>query len=209
MKKLLFAVSALAALSLLAPSTGLAQDVPPEWVAGKNLMSLYSDTAGTSNSLTMTPFTTGSVYLVVHDPYNYEFAGGGQDVTSIGGVEFAVYTTGSITILSLAWPVTVVDVGTAPSHVAGFGTPVTVSNNSALLCTINFFLGGDSGAFQLGPSSPSSVTTWEAMAVLDMADEGICELLPPYLNFDYNVLGVNLEVATESTTIDAVKALYR
>jgi len=61
MKKLLFAVSALAALSLLAPSTGFAQ--------ATNTLGIYLDEAGTLNSGPVTPFTATDIYLVLQkDP---------------------------------------------------------------------------------------------------------------------------------------------
>jgi hypothetical protein len=63
MKKLLFAVSALAALSLLAPSTGLAQ--------AQNVLGLYADEAATTNNIEgATPFSQHNIYMVIENPYN-------------------------------------------------------------------------------------------------------------------------------------------
>ena len=200
MKKLLFAVSALAALSLLAPSTGLAQ--------ATNIMSIYADEAASANSVDSAPFSTIDVYLVITNPYNHDEA---RPIDAIAGVEFAVPTPTNATILGFNWPVDVVDVGTGINHIVGFGQNVAVSGGMATLCSIQFIYTSATSApayFTLAPATPASAEGF--MAVLDAGDEGnIIEVLPPYENFDFNVFAVNDAVATESSTMDAVKALYR
>lgn len=200
MKKLLFAVSALAALSLLAPSTGLAQ--------ATNHMSLFADEAGTLNSATMTAFTTIDLYLVIMNPYNVDLE---QPIGFLGGVEFAIPAPTNALILSFAWPVDVTDVGTGTSHIVGFGQPLQVFDGMATVCTIQVLYNSptsDPGYLTLAPAEPASNPGF--MAVLDNADEGnIISVLPPWDNFDYNVFAINDEVATEPATMDGIKALYR
>ena len=200
MKKLLFAVSALAALSLLAPSTGLAQ--------ATNVLSLYADEAATMNNIDgMAPFSQADIYLVVTNPFN---DARGTAIDFLGGVEFAVLPTNAL-VLSITWPVDVTDVGTGNNHIVGFGQPLAVTDGMATVCTINFLYQSatsEPGQFMLAPTVPASIEG--AMAVLDSGWLGdIVAQMPPYESFDYMVFGINQMVATDAVTIDAVKALYR
>jgi len=200
MKKLLIAVSALAALSLLAPSTGFAE--------ATNILSLYADEAGTENTLTMSPYSQVDIYLVVTNPYNTIRD---SAIEFLGGVEFAVPAPTNAIVLSWTWPVDVTDVGTGDSHIVGFGQSLPVVDGSAVVCTLNILYNSassDPGYFTLAPSDPASNPGF--MACLDWANEGdIISLTPPFESFDYHVLAINDVVATERATMDAVKALYR
>lgn len=206
MKKLLFAVSALAALSLLAPSTGF---------AATNHMSLFADTHGTMNEVAgAAPYSQMPVYLIVMDPYNDDPFNPDVDpgpVAFLGGVEFAIPAPTNAVILSYAWPVDVTDVGTGENHIVGFGAPVAVNDGIAVVATLTVLYSsatGDPAFFTLAPADPVSIEGY--MACLDSGDEGkIIGLLPRYDSFDYHVFSINGSVATEPTTMDGVKALYR
>ena len=199
MKKMLFAVSALAALSLLAPSTGLAQT--------NNIMGIYADQAGSVNSINpQAPFSPVDLYVVLHNPYNDVTE---SAISAINGVEFGL-TLDNVLILSVGFPVNATDVGGSPTNiVAGFATPTTVSGSSVVLATINCLVqSAAAGYIGMTPATPASAPGF--MATLDAAVPGqIIPVLPPWESFDYNVFAFNEEVATEAMTMDNVKALYR
>jgi hypothetical protein len=199
MKKMLFAVSALAALSLLAPSTGLAQT--------HNIMGIYADEAGTVNSINPQPaFTPVDLYVVLHNPYNEVTD---APITAVNGVEFGL-TLDNVLSLSTSFPVNATDVGGSPTNiVAGFATPATVSGGSVVLATINCLVqSAAAGYIGMTPATPSSAPGF--MATLDAAVAGqIIPVLPPWESFDYNVFAFNETVASEPMTMGNVKALYR
>jgi hypothetical protein len=118
MKKLLFVVSALAAFSLLAPSSGFAQ-----W---ENKIGIYTtavapESGGTS--MTLAASTPTNIYFVLTNPMN-----GGQEVQSVEAFEFKVAYNPSATFFKLAesFPVDALNVGTAPEYVVGYASPVAV-----------------------------------------------------------------------------------
>jgi hypothetical protein len=199
MKKLLFAVSALAALSLLAPSSGLAQ---PYY----NQIGLYTDveatmpgveTAGVGDMVT--------AYVIVTNPYNIDTM---TPLPALGGVEFNLAAPAGVTVLSLTWPVDVINVGNNTDVIAGFGQPLSVDNGMAVLCTYTFFvMSTDPQEFFLGPFSVPSIP--DVMVLLD-STEDIHAAYPSSGAWDAPVFGINtVPTATEPTTLDNVKALYR
>jgi hypothetical protein len=199
MKKMLFAVSALAALSLLAPSTGLAQST--------NILGIYADEAGTANSINpQAPFSPVDLYVVCHNPYNPVTE---LPITAINGIEFGL-TLDNILSLGTTFPVNATDIGGSPTNiVAGFATPTTVIDGTVVLATINCLVqSAGPGYIGMTPATPSSAPGF--MATLDAAVSGqIIPLLPPYESFDYHVFAFNEEVATEPASLGSLKALYR
>ena len=206
MKKLLFAVSALAALSLLAPSTGLAQF--------NNHLGLYADEAATSVNLTeVAAFSTVPVYVVVTNPYNTNLD---QPVSGIKAVEFQVVPPANVTVLGITFTNTAVNVGTSINVIAGFGTPVDVSGGMAVVATYSILYMDAAGTapapFHLAPAEPASIS--DMLAIQDAADELLYGLYPSSSTYDNPVFGINtigddVVVATDEVTFDSVKALYR
>jgi len=200
MKKLLFAVSALAALSLIAPSTGFAQ--------ATNTLGIYVDEAGTLNSGDVTNFVPVDIYMVLHGP----MTPGMTAVNNIGGVEFKITAVGA-TVLTFTYPVNVVDISDAlGNHAAGFGEALPVGANGAtVVCTLNVLPTNATGAavFTLAPNDLASIPGAMAYLDWDVTSDNIYACLPPYESFDYDVCVLNGTVATEETTMDGIKALYR
>ena len=199
MKKLLFAVSALAALSLLAPTTGFAE---------VNYMGLYFDQAGTVNEGSMAASSPTDVYLVMHNPWSLNF---NAPVQNIGGVEFKLIPSAGILVLNTSYPVDVVDIGDNGNHAAGFGSALPVDASGAtVVATFNVMaLNTDPQYFNLAPNDIASIAG--KMTYLDWDDTGdsIIGMIAPWDNFDYHVLAVNGVVPNEETTLDGIKALYR
>lgn len=201
MKKLLFAVSALAALSLLVPSTGMAQY--------SNQLGLYTDQAGTTTGTDGTaPFTNVTAYVVLFNPYNTNLE---QPITGVKGAEWALTPGAGVVVLSLDFPVSTINVGTTTDVIAGFATPVDASSGTVTVGTYTFLYTSatsDPVEFHVAPFSSASLPGH--MAVLDFADEQVYPLHPSSGDYELPVFGINLSpVAVEPTTMDAVKALYR
>ncbi len=201
MKKLLFAVSALAALSLLAPSTGLAQ--------ATNILSFYADEAATQNNMTgVASSTPVNIYLVVQNPTNPNLDDAA--VSFVQGVEFGYSLSGGFA-LGIAFAVQNTDVGGAPgNHIVGFAQPFAVTDGTATLATLTVLYTSDAtpAFISLNPATPASVPGY--MAVIDFSDIGHpVPCLPPFENFDYNVFAINDVVAVEDSSLDQVKAMYR
>jgi hypothetical protein len=201
MKKLLFAVSALAALSLLAPSSGLAQ---PYY----NQLGLYLDEAGTitgaQDAVANQQFL---VHVIISNPRNLET---GTDLTSIKAVEWGVVPPSNVFILALNFPSEVLNVGTMTNAIVGYGlNPVPVTSGIAVLATYQILFLGVAETFYLTPTTPASIPG--LMAIVDVTDT-LIGVYPASGSFDNPVFGINNganPVATDMKTMDAVKALYR
>ena len=199
MKKLLFAVTALAALSLLAPSTGFAQ-------GAHNQLGVYTDDAMTATNLNAALYSQPVVYFVVSNPYSAAMA----PIPSITGVEFKiVFDESLLTQMSLEWTSdSVIDIGTAGSHIAGFGSPLPVVDSTLTVCAVTFLImSGDPNYIHLAPADPASIA--DVMVLLD-GDEVLSPLWPSSGNFADPVFAFNgTAVATTSVELDHIKALYR
>lgn len=202
MKKLLFAVSALAALSLLAPSAGFAQY--------DNHMGIY--TAEMEVNQETTNLVTNTVYFVITNPYNVEE---GHDVEWIHGYEGSVVIDGSALVLDVRWPVQAINVGSNTNHVVGFGsTDVHVVDGAATVAEMDIIY-MDAGlgpvTITLGPADPTSVPGM--MAFLDgdgTVNGGLVSMMTSSGDWANPVFGFNAAVvATDNSSFDNIKAMYR
>ena len=202
MKKLLFAVTALAALSLLAPSTGFA-------AGALNQLGFYTDVDMTDVNMSAGLYTSQDVYLVLSNPYNHDLD---SAVTAINGVEFTiVYDSAQLNATPFVFATPAVNVGSGNIYIAGFGTPLPVGEGGYVsLGTASFFvLTTDPAFIYLAPSEP--VTNPGNMAYLDFNQETVGTNMYPssgdYANpvFSFNG-GV---VATENASMDQIKAMFR
>ncbi len=203
MKKLLFAVSALAALSLLAPSAGFAQ--------AYNQMGIYLDEEATTVNTTL---ETGllDVYLVATMPYSHT---ADAPVTVIKGFECAIIIAGTATYLDAAntYPVPGLNVGNDRNMHYGFSAGAAVSGTSMVLCELHI-LKASAGTltFHVAPADPASVDGMMAIIDFTTAPQTLVGMNPASGSFDDPVFAVNVDpgiVATEATTFDNIKAMYR
>ncbi len=207
MKKLLFAVTALAALSLLAPSTGFAD-------GANNQVGCYTDADMTSPNAVSDPFTNTLVYVVVSNPYNHVDSPN-HDIIAISGIEFRFITSGinhMVTATEWAQP-NVLDVGSdATGHVAGFADPFIVGEGGYVhVCTKTIFT-MEAGVVMVHLGSSESISDPGHMVVLDSAyDPGhIIRCYPSSGDYADPVFSINGDiVATENTSFDGIKAMYR
>lgn len=140
MKKLLFAVSALAALSLLAPSTGFAQHES----SANNQLGLFLNSDGTGGTGTAEIGVPVSVYLVFINPTDVENAE--EPYLTIGAFECMLnFTGGTLFKLADTLPPTSVNVGDNGDinqgyleYIVGLGTPMSVVAGSATLISFQF-----------------------------------------------------------------------
>jgi len=202
MKKMLFAVTALAALSLLAPTTGFAQ-------GAHNQMGVYLDAEMSATNVTAAAFDIVNVHLIVTNPYNEAL---NRPIESISGIEVRFIMPAGLAIDSATiWSAEASDFGNAPDgHIVGFGQPIPTVNGVAHIATKSIIVmnitpfGVTLGPHTSIPSIPG------AMAILDFDGEHIQELYPASNDYAEPVFGFNQTVvATESTSFDKLKALYR
>lgn len=208
MKKLLFVASALAAISVLAPSTGFAQ-----W---ENRIGIYTDPdpyAGGANArIDLAPNTPTFIYFVLDNPMH-----DGSPVANVEAFEFTVGTTpsdGTFFKLSESFNGQALNVSTPPEYAVGFSSPVPVSNNKLLLMTwqVMVLTGADYFLFITPISAPSIPG---AIAYQD-ADGGagnlLVEMTPSngaFTNSVFSVNGENDPVAEETESWGSVKSLFR
>ncbi len=139
MKKLLFAVSALAALALLAPSTGFAQHE----LSSNNQVGLFLNADGTGASATIEIGVPVNVYLVLINPTDVEDAE--TPYPDINAFECMLHFTGPIPFkLADTMPVGV-NVGDASNinqgfleYIVGFGASELVVNGSVTMISFQF-----------------------------------------------------------------------
>lgn len=203
MKKLLIAVLALAALSLLAPSSGFAQD---DFV---NRMGIYVVDNGIYVPTTdvAAPYTTVSAYLVLVNPEQ-----DGTPIEGVGGFECTV--SGEGTYIVTAWNFSnpqALNVATAPSFSVGFGSPSAVTDGFCELIQMDVLystLDGSPVYLFLNPFEPASIEGY--MAIINSGSEDLVAISPSSGDFAEAVFAINGEVvATEDSTLDMIKTMYR
>lgn len=212
MKKLLFAMSALAAISLLAPSAGFAQF--------QNRVGIYADeiaSAAHANPATNVPT---NVYMLLFNP-----VGNSGPVTSIEAFECIVSvtpTTGIFKLSETVMPgVQVINLGDTSSlanmeYIVGSATPKAVVNNVCVLVQFQMLITVSpppTFRFFVKPTSVPSIPgqmAWQAGGgppLYVMTPSNTAE------SFDEAVFGFHLPpgepVATEDSNWGNVKALFR
>ncbi|MBK7769340.1 MAG: hypothetical protein IPI48_02070 [bacterium] len=213
MKKLLFAVCALAAISMLAPSGGFAQF--------ENRIGLYTtETASFAHLNTQAPFAPFNMYLLAINPLNSD----GSPATFVDGFECRLSVTGPAYFsLSQTLPPNSLDVDGDPRGFAvGMAAPAAVTNGSVVLMTWNVMLQAaidDTGCPDncvnhwkvfLGPATAPSVPG--GFMALNVPNSPVL-LVPQSPSSGANDVPVftigETGVATETSAFGAVKALFR
>jgi len=220
MKKLLFAVSALAALSLLAPSTGFAQ-------VTENVIGIYTNETGDlTDQETAVNFTgTGqfTAYLVLNNPVNQAWMGSNpptvRPMDSVSGFECNIATPTDAQFFTLAadLPGGGLNVGQEPGDwIVGFSTPAPVTEDKSVVLITFTFMTLDTVAktIFLGPTIQPSFPGEDVMAIVDgsLVDDNLQRAYPITGDFDLPVFGINTDPPTtpiESESWGGVKALFR
>ena len=214
MKKLLFAVCALAAISLLAPNAGFAQDPDPNvW---DNRIGVYTSADAASASLaSMAPFSQFDIYMVLSNPRRSD----GSAATVVNGFECTVSFTGpSYFILSTTLAgAGGLDIDSAPNgYAVGWADPgLPVVNGLVHLLTWQIMLQGaanSSTPFQIfmGPATAPSVPGGYMAINVPDSETLLRPCLPSSGDFAEAVYAIGLTpVAVENSSFGAVKALFR
>lgn len=212
MKKLLFAVCAFAAISLLTPSAGFAQ-----W---ENRIGIYTSAdAAAANLLTVVPGDPVSLYFVVSNPRLPDGSGPMPSVNAFG-LKVSVVPFNSI-FFEAVKPAGAIDVGAGSlgggvyDFNMGWPTPLPVVNGMVMVMEwivtpLNTTLRG----FYLSPPNTQDPTIPGLMAVnYQDANETPfltgCTASSSAFNVPVFILGGANPIATESASFGGVKALFR
>jgi len=185
---------------LLMPFTA----VQAEW-AEDNLMGLFfSDTEFTSlNTMFETEPVPFESYIVAINP----------EVSSISGYEVSINIPDpAVFLLSVSGPNGWTNFGDSVNHLAGFGTPVPVTSNTAVLSTIRLlYAGHDEIYISFGAATPPSIPDHDGPVIANGANPDI--LIPCMTTYFGTPSGfvavLNPQVAVETTSLSRVKSLFR
>lgn len=201
MKKLAFALSALAALTLLAPTSGIAQDPP------FGTMGIYFDTDATVYEMTSAAYAQVPAYVCVVD----------HGFDNLFGYEFGYTIDGNHTVISVAMQGSgPIDVGgVAGNHIVGLAAPM-VADPVTVVCILTVFVLDDQPiTFTLTGAEPNSVVGSVTPAVL-LAGDAIKRCGTSGWDADAGmpticaaINGTDPVIAVDQTSLDAVKSLYR
>lgn len=215
MRKLLFTMSALAALLMIAPSDGYAQFVY------QSMVGLYSDEADLT--VVSADFVAGpaTLYLVLSMPYFNADSGEGESgtvpVPAVGGYECRVGLPGTYFLTTAAWPTQALNIAALPDMVVGYASPVAVVDEQVTLATLTMF--GDGSAdvelfltpiTALEPEFPGEMSC-VGYVTTDPVNIQAFKMFPTSNAHDAPVFVINGSdpVATEGASWGNVKALYR
>ncbi|PID78761.1 hypothetical protein CSA17_06085 [bacterium DOLJORAL78_65_58] len=207
MKKLIFAMAALAALSLLAPAAGFAQlDL-----TARNQIGIYTDADCTSASVDLTSVGMLDAYIVVTNPYSNERD---EPVSALTGYELGLTIPGDnagfLQILSMNIAVPGLNIGNSTNHLVGFGSPALVVDNKLHVSTLSLFYSGSGQdvAIHMTTATPASIEG--VMCLLEAVTEDLIPVYPSSGSFENPVFAINASVtATDVTSFDNIKAMYR
>lgn len=215
MKKLLFAVSALAALALLAPSTGFAQN-PHQY---DNQVGLFMNADGTGETGTNVIGSGVFVYMVLLNPVDDQNAS--TPYPDINAFECSLFfdpvPNNNLFLLQTALPEGSVDIGPSKDINSGRldfivgisdGQEVPVVDGSVTLATFNF-MNLSAGTFDvsMGPSPapgiPDQMVYQSETGQLRIMYQASGEAGGPVFQFNGSA------VAVENESFGSVKALFR
>lgn len=213
MKKLLFAVCALAAISLLAPDAGYAQ-----W---ENRIGIYTtDTAGAANLATTPIGVPTSLYFVVSNPLYPDNSG---PLPAVDAFEFkvSIVPDSGFFVLAQNKPAGTVDVGAGAvggtfDYNAGWPAELPVVGGMVKIMDWSMmFLSAGPYRFYMGPPNTASVAGSMAVNYTDTSENAyLVACLPSSGATDKPVfvMGGDFDpdpVGVEASTFGNVKALFR
>lgn len=204
MKSLLLFVMVFVSASWLIPATGFAQF--------QNELGIYTEEMAVNEDAA--PMSVHMVYLVITNPYN-DFDN--TDILKIHGYECGITVDGPGEILTLDYPVWGLNIGELDNQFVAYGhEDIRVYDGAAVLSFMEVMYTGDGTealTLTLVPAVPASIAG--KMSYLDGHQNHEAELMPmTSVSGDWStpVFGFNAEpqvVATESTSFDQLKAMFR
>jgi len=205
MKKMLLAVSALAALTLLAPNTGIAQ-----LTNDQNQIGIYltedanGDPANVNYNGAPGQFTA---YIVLTNPYNYNTS---SPIVTVGGFEFKLIMPASVFLLGGVLPPESTNFASPPNYFVGTSADVVNNRVTLLTLTLGAFAGAPDYIYLAPvddiPSVPGTIS------ITDKPDGfSISQAFPASGDFANAVFGLFVDdvTPTENATWGDVQSLYR
>ncbi len=180
--------------------------------ADDNRLGLFYDSAASVSEIEVSPNSTHSLYLILLDPVNESFDGGGsRDVEFVSGFECAIEPPSGDMLLTVTFPIPAINLGGTDSIVAGYATAVPVSSQrAATLATFSVLTMGNSPVgYKLVPTSPASISN--TMAYVDFEDTGdnLVSMAPASGSHDLPVFTFGDYTFEQNAKWGAVKSLYR
>lgn len=204
MRKMLFALAALAALALLTPDTGVAQ-------GAANQIGIYTtDSPDFSNITDADTRINGAgshtAYVLLSNPHNDNTA---TDITAVGGFEFRI-EWGGLFVTPTVHP-SATNFQTPPDFYCGANVPVSGGVATLITLTIGSFSEDPVDFFITPVSDPTTQTIPGAIAITDFDDNySISQAFPSSGDFANAVFGFNTSVVpNEDRSWGDVKNLYR
>ncbi len=191
---------ALSLLLLLLPFTV----VQAQWDGDNRLGLFFSDSEFTAdNTMLETPAAPFDSYIVAINP----------QVWSISGYEVSIIIPDpAVFVLLVSGPSGWTNFGSNVNHLAGFGVPVPVVDNAAVLSTMRLLYGGsDEIHIDFGAATPHSIPEHEGPVMADGANPD--NLVPCFTTIYGTPSGLvailNPHVAVEASSLTKVKALFQ
>jgi len=189
-------------LLMLSLTLSLAHAQPDE----ENLMGLFfSDTefSDATNNLDTTP-APFNCYIVVLNPL----------VESIAGYEVGIAISDpTVFVLAVSGDFGWTNFGDALNHLVGFGTPVPVVDNAAVVCTMQWLYAGTAEIYvEFGHATPPSIPGWEGMVIANGVNpDDLIPCITPWGEVNGIVATLNgvCGPAVEKASLSGVKALFR
>lgn len=195
---------ALIAAVLVLPAAAAAYD--------PNLLGLFYDTSASVDELSIDPYSQHDLYLVLLNPVNDGFGGGGQrDVKFVSGFECGIVPPPGDLLLGVDFPLPAINVGSADNLLVGFGGALPVGRSrAATLATVHVLSTGNNRAgYRLNLASPASLDG--SMAYLDAEDtvDKLVGMMPVSGAFDRPVFWFGNWHVKEQALWGEVKSLFR
>lgn len=177
-----------------------------------NLLGLFYDQDATVNEVVIDANTQQTLYLVLLDPVNDEYDGGGsRNVAYVGGFECGVAPSGGDILLSVDFPLSAVNVGSSANLIVGYASALPVGGaRAATLATLHVFsFGNNRAGYRLSPASPASLSGTMAYVDAEEAAENLVAMAPVSGAFERPVFWFGDWHTSESAGWGEIKSLFR
>ncbi len=177
-----------------------------------NVLGLYYDADASIHEVEVAPNSTHSLYLVLLNPVNEDFDGGGiRDVEYVSGFECAIEHPSGDMLLGMTFPTQGLNLGTPENIVAGFATAVPVSSQrAAMLATLTVLtMGNNPEGYRLVPTAAATHANTMAYVDSDDPDDNIVDMAPVSGSFDRPVFTFGDYTVDRVAKWGEVKSLYR
>jgi len=184
----------------------------PVSAADENTLGIFYDASASIDEISVNPGSQHTVYLVLLEPVNDSFDGGGlRTVDFVGGFECGILPPAGDYVLAVDFPLPTINIGDASTIQAGYASGLPVSSDGYVtLASLTVLTQGDNPAgYHLSPVGTASVPGYMAYLDFEDPDDGIVTMLPVGGTFTNSVFRFGNWRVDEDATWDEVKSLYR